>query len=680
MRIKLAALFTLFVLLTTSFIVAQQPLGKDLLDRARAKKSAGDLQSAMESLEAILSNAGTDRNTMANALLEMGAIADSLGQASKARGFYERVRSEFKDQQAEAATATTRLAAGVNSSEGPSRITIHTLHSDDVYSFAISPDGRMLVFQGVSPDGKRQLWRQEVDASKKPEPIAGTEGASQSSFPFFSPDGKSIAFFSRQKLWQVDLAGGVPRELADAPTPAGGDWKGGSILMSARGLGGGIDVVENGRTRPANSAVGFFNAPKFLNDRRFMYFAKDANGGGQIALGSLDGETLTGAGIPMVHAAAFSRGFLVFVTVAGTLDAIQFDPNELIARGASIGLANSVGKEDRYRGIAAFAVSAEGAVAYRETAVLKKQLLWMDRTGALLGTVGAPDSDSPSGIHLSPDGRTAIYYRQGGTPLGSLWAVETTGIGAPVMLQNFALGGLWSPNGDQILHASMNGQVGGVVTIRPVAAGAAAIGAAGFGVARGAAAGGARPVNTPGGFSAAYPNDWGSNGFILYNNGSGGTNLGGDLWALPPNQGAPVSVARSPGSERNGRFSPDSNWVAYQSDETGRNEIYVVPFPSTENARQRVSLSGGTNPVWGRNGKELFFIGSDNRLMVTSAEASVNGEKRSIEFGTPKALFTTPVPPGSEFDYDRNTDRFFFLSTVDEPAPIIVLSNWIPAR
>jgi hypothetical protein len=254
------------------------------------------------------------------------------------------------------------------------------------------------------------------------------------------------------------------------------------------------------------------------------------------------------------------------------------------------------------------------------------------------------------------------------------------------MLQNLDLGGLWSTAGDQILHASMIGGVGGAVTIRPVTPGmfgppTAVIGNPG-GPAPGAGRGatGARPVNTPGGITAAYPNDWGSNGIFLYNNGSGGTPLGGDLWALPPNQGAPISVARSTGSERNGRFSPDSSWIAYQSDETGRNEVYVVPFPPVENARQRVSLSGGTNPVWGREGKELFFIGTDNRLMVTAATVSANGEKRSIEFGTPKPLFPTALPPGSEFDYDRNTDRFLLLSTVDEPAPIIVLSNWIPAR
>src|SRR6185295_16238051 len=116
------------------------------------------------------------------------------------------------------------------------KITIKTPFADDVYSFALSPDGQTLVFQGTAPDGKSSLWRQAVDASQKPEPIAGTEGAGEAAFPFFSPDGRSVLFFARQRLFQVDLAGGTPKNLAPAPTPAGGSWKGGPVLFSGQGL------------------------------------------------------------------------------------------------------------------------------------------------------------------------------------------------------------------------------------------------------------------------------------------------------------------------------------------------------------------------------------------------------------------------------------------------------------
>jgi hypothetical protein len=282
-----------------------------------------------------------------------------------------------------------------------------------------------------------------------------------------------------------------------------------------------------------------------------------------------------------------------------------------------------------------------------------------------------------------------LYFRQAGSALGSIWAMETSGLGEATILESFALGGVFSADGSQILFGNM-GQSGGAVNIRPAvpganiglivrAAGSFPVGGAPVGGAGRGGAGGARDVNTPGSFSAAYPDDWGSNGFLLYHNGNGGgSGLGGDLWALPPNQGNPILVAQSPGTERNGRFSPDSNFVAYQSDESGRNEVYALPFRGSQTERQRVSLGGGSNPVWGKNGRELFFLGADNRLMVVSAEASINGEKRSIEFGTPKAVFSTPLPPGSEFDYDRNTDRFLVLASTETPAPIIVLSKWAP--
>jgi tetratricopeptide (TPR) repeat protein len=215
------------------FVAAQQT-GKALLEQGRTKKTAGDLQGAMEAFEKVIADsAATDRNATANALLEMGGIADSLGQLNRARNFYERVRTEFKDQAAEAAVASDRLknqptsptssavgatagATPSRSNEGPAKVTIRTPYTEDVYSFTISPDGRTLVFQGTSLEGKRQLWRQAVDPSSKAEPITGTEGAGASAFPFFSPDGKSVVFFAKQKFWQVDLAGGVAKEVTDA--------------------------------------------------------------------------------------------------------------------------------------------------------------------------------------------------------------------------------------------------------------------------------------------------------------------------------------------------------------------------------------------------------------------------------------------------------------------------------
>jgi serine/threonine-protein kinase len=147
---------------------------------------------------------------------------------------------------------------------------------------------------------------------------------------------------------------------------------------------------------------------------------------------------------------------------------------------------------------------------------------------------------------------------------------------------------------------------------------------------------------------------------------------------LPAPRATPVTVAQTPASERNGRFSSDGRWIAYQSDQTGRNEIYVQPFPGTIDQRQRVSLNGGTSPQWGRKGRELYFMSADNHLMV--AAANPTSEKGSLEFNTPKQLFRSPLPQGTEYDTTLDGDRFLILSPAGEPPPIIVLSNWIPER
>jgi hypothetical protein len=297
-RFPVFAAFMAFAsLFASAFVVAQTGTGKAVLDQARSKKTAGDLQAATEVFERVVTEFTTsDRNSAAKALLELGEIFDTLGQSARSRAYYERVRSEFKDQTAEAGIAAERLGAARNT---PTRITIRTPYADDVYGFAISPDGRTLVFQGTSPDGKRQLWRQAVDASKTPEPIAGTEGAGAGAYPFFSPDGRTIGFFANQKLLQVDLAGGTPKELADAPSPWGGDWRGASIVMSGRGLGGPVELLEGGRIRALTTVPGLYMWPKFAGDRRVVYFSRDSRGTGVLEVGALDGsQPVLARGLP----------------------------------------------------------------------------------------------------------------------------------------------------------------------------------------------------------------------------------------------------------------------------------------------------------------------------------------------------------------------------------------------
>jgi dipeptidyl aminopeptidase/acylaminoacyl peptidase len=296
-------------------------------------------------------------------------------------------------------------------------------------------------------------------------------------------------------------------------------------------------------------------------------------------------------------------------------------------------------------------------------------MLWMDRTGALLGMVGAPDSATPGNPHLSPDGRSVLFLRQVGVSAGSTWIMDTV-TGAQRMFQDGGVGAIWSPGGDAVTFCIINNSGPLFVTRAANSAPGAPTAARG------------RPVVGYGN-NCVFPEDISAGGHMVYR--MGGYTLpprGGDVMALPPNQGDPIPVAQAPAAaERNPRFSPDGNWIAYQSDESGRFEIYVQPFPGSAAQRQRVSLGGGTLPQWGRNGRELFFIsGTDSRLMVAPAVATVNAEKRNIEFSTPKALFPSPLPQGSEYDVDRAGDRFLVIAPVEDSPPIVVLPNWVPAR
>jgi hypothetical protein len=394
---------------------------------------------------------------------------------------------------------------------------------------------------------------------------------------------------------------------------------------------------------------------------------RDGGGHGRIEVGSLDGtlgSAASASGLPAAYAMAFTQGHLVYVTPDGLLNALPFDSSRLAVIGPPTLLTNRVGTEGRLAGVAAFAVSTAGAVAYREAAILKKQMLWMNRAGDLIGTLGPVDDSSMESPRVSPDGRTVLFYRQTGSPMGSVWAIDGE-IGTQRMLQDSATNAIWSPAGDRIILSTLrNGSP--TLIDRQVGAPDSA----------------GQVLTTS---SAAFPEDLAQNGALLYRAGAGmgyGATLGGDLLVISPNlnQTAPMPVAQTPATERNGRFSPDGNWIAYQSDESGRNEVYIQPFPGTIGQRQRLSLNGGVSPQWGRKGRELYFISADSHLMVASAEVTANGNRRSIEFSTPKPLFSAPLPPGAEYDAVRDGDRFLIIASVEETPPIIVLSNWQPAR
>jgi Tol biopolymer transport system component len=292
-----------------------------------------------------------------------------------------------------------------------------------------------------------------------------------------------------------------------------------------------------------------------------------------------------------------------------------------------------------------------GPVAYRASAE-ERQLIWLDRSGRQIGTLGGPDAAQTGFYRLSPDGRTVAFNR---TVAGNqdVWLLDT----ARGTLRRFTTDPaadyypIWSPDGSRVAFSSQ--RLGSYDLYEKSVAGDA--------------------TETLLLASAEYKNarDWSSDGrFILYLNASAKT--GSDLWALPlDGDHNPVPVAQTPFTENNGRFSPDGHWIAYQSNESGATEIYIQSFPGP-GAKMQISTTGGTLPTWRRDERELFYL-AKGRLMAVPI--TLSGSR--VDVGTPAALF--PVPLGaSQYDVTANGQRFLFDTVVKEASPITILMNWKP--
>jgi Tol biopolymer transport system component len=283
-------------------------------------------------------------------------------------------------------------------------------------------------------------------------------------------------------------------------------------------------------------------------------------------------------------------------------------------------------------------------------------LTWFDRSGRQIGTVGGQDMDQPADIRLAPDGRSVAFRRMVGGNM-DVWLMDI----ARGILRRFTSDAardyeaLWSPDGSRIAFSSDRN---GVLDLYEKAVDGA----------------GTESLLLE---SPEHKNiyDWSLDGrFILY--GPQNSKTGQDLWALPlDGDRKPLAVAQTPFQEVNGRFSPDGRWIAYVLNESGRNEIHVQPFPGP-GAKSQISTGGGNLPQWRRDGREIVYLGPDNRLMAVPVMLPVNGSV--AEAGTPVALFQTR--PGSEFAASPDGQRFL-VNTLPEDAatpPITVILNWKP--
>jgi len=554
---------------------------------------------------------------------------------------------------------------------GEMRLDIATPPTANPGSLAISPDGRRIVFVATS-DGVSKLWLRSLDSSIA-APLTDTDGAVA---PFWSPDSRAVGFFTTTdgQLKRIDIDTRSLKVLGNVPLGTGGTWnQDGTILFSHLGSGTGIfRISETGGEPSAVTRLGGASEvthqfPQFLPDgRHFLYYTLDAKPPG-VHIGQLDGaetERLLDADSPAVFA---PPGYLLFLR-QGTLFAHAFNPVRLELTGNPFRVADQL----EWDLPPALSASATGTVVFRNGSARPtsyvRPLVWFDRSGKEIRTVNATNPGGrPS---LSPDGRQVALMGGivTGPPQISLLTLDRDISSRFTSNGTINLDPVWSPDGRQIVFSKANNT--GAFDLY------------------------SKPTNvdreeelvlaTPQGTSASAASDWSSDGkYLLFETTDSKPNF--DIWALAmTGDRKPFPVVQTTFQEKDAQFSPDGKWIAYESNETGRFEIYLRAFPNGGRAVP-VSASGGAQVRWRRDGKELFYIALDGGLTAVPIQVNSSGQ---IEPGAPRPLFATRVG-GAVQALERQQyvvapdGQRFLMSTLPDninPSPITVILNWKPQR
>jgi dipeptidyl aminopeptidase/acylaminoacyl peptidase len=520
--------------------------------------------------------------------------------------------------------------------------------------FKLSPDGRSLAF--VTGD---RLWIRPLN-SLEARPLAGTEGASQL---FWSPDNQFLAFFAQGKLKKIAASGGPPQDLCSVTQPFGGTWNLDGVIVLPLSLGSGLYRVPSsgGTPVPLPGLGGATRAvyPEFLPDGQHFLFA-DGRG---IRIASLDGAPLVivseGSDSPAYVPAADRQGGYLLFRRSDALMAQRFNPTALTLSGDAVPIAQRIGGDPIW---GAFSASGNGSLAYAPPAGSGAlQLAWRDRAGKQVGLFGPPGVYDR--FRLSPDEKRITFSRLLSSQ-NDVWVMDSARGVSSKLTFDPAIDDppMWSPDGQQIVWASS--RAGGTfdLYIKP-------------------ASGGTDQLLLKMGTPTGWAEDWSQDGrYILYQ--IPGAKTGQDLWIAPQmGDGAPADkpfpYLQTQFDEEHGRFSPDGRWVAYTSNESGRQEVYVQPFPAT-GAKFQVSSGGGREPHWRKDGTELFYIGEGRTLTAVSVKLG----SKSFQADQAKHLF--PLSISSTFiigrSYEVSNDGQRFLTPIipdgGSASPLTVDLNW----
>jgi Tol biopolymer transport system component len=525
----------------------------------------------------------------------------------------------------------------------------------DFAQLAISPDGRQIVVAAGFGSGQPSpLWLRPL-ASESGRLLTGTEGAG---FPFWSPDGRSIGFFADQKLKRLDLDSDAIQILADAPNARGGAWQGaGTILFAPDAVGPLFRVPAIGGPPTAATTLASgqndHRSPFILPDgKHFVYYARGTPQVRGVYVARLDG-TETRRLLDADGAAVYAgSGHLLFPR-QGQLLAQSFDATRLALDGEAFRVAESVSVNPGLS-LAALSASASGPIAYGTDSVRRTQFAWFDRSGRRLETLGTADQRGLANPSLSPDGSRVAFSQIVGANW-DIWLIDMQGA-VSQLTSALARDGnpVWSPDGRRVFYQSGNSKIcsRSIVDGTPEEA----------------------VLAEP---TMIYPSAVSPDGSVLLYSRATGPSV--DLWYV--SLGAdrtPHPFVQTPFQERDGQFSPDGKWVAYQSSDAGHFDIYLQPFPGP-GGRIAVSAGGGQQVRWAKDGSELFYIAADQRL--TSVRVT-NGPNGTLRLGTPAPLFGAGLDSSfmtrQQYVVSPDGQRFLINAATDaiDPPSIRLILNW----
>jgi serine/threonine protein kinase/Tol biopolymer transport system component len=517
--------------------------------------------------------------------------------------------------------------------------------ADDAH-FELSPNGRALAI-AAAEGGERRLWVRRLDDIEA-RSLPGTEGAEM---PFWSPDNTEIGFFADRRLKRVPIAGGTPVIAAEIGAGfIGASWNDDGVIVFSSN--GGLKRVNSsgGAITPLNfDGLLFAGIPRFLPDGRHVFFRgnrlnEEESG---VLVGSLDSSRAQHVLADFSNAAyASSRegrpsGYVLFRR-AESLMAQRFDMRELRVEGDAFTVADQIAGVTGY---AEFSLSSVGHLAYRSAAQF--QLMWVGRAGATLEKVGPPSTDWAPGraIRLSPDHTKIAYSKvqaEGGMENRDVWQMDLqrhvperlTSAPSPDLVP------VWSPDGKQIVFASSRDATTGFDPYLLSQGGDERV-----------------LAEIPGN---GGPLDWSSDGrFVLVLQDR-------RIWFIPTDGGDPKLYLQL--RVEDARLDPDGRWVAYVSNESGQNDVYVRSFP-TPGRPVRVSAAGGIEPQWRQDGRELFYVTPDGALVAVPVTSSASG----IQLGSPTRLF----PSAAGYQVSSDGQRFLIARPADVTGRTInVVLNW----